>query len=342
MKGDRAGDTTTIKGVKKGTSVPSASPTGFLEAFVFENEAHDLFGVEMRRASPSTSAASSTTLAQKEPMTIISPAQKARAREGREGRPPPRPRRRRRAKAAADDTARRSYAEMHPEQGREGPRGHARRRRRSSAARSRRLPEPTRSPASTPRRPQSSRRAHGGQGGPRGGQEGTGRQRSETCRKTRKKVSSMGKATVIPFGPQHPVLPEPLHLDLVVEDETVIEAIPADRLHPPRAREARRDARLQPVHLRGRAHLRHLRVRALHGLRRDGREAHGRRDPRACRVPARHLARAARASIPMCCGWAWPPTRSASRACSCTAGACASACSTSSRRPRAAASSSRS
>ncbi len=36
----------------------------------------------------------------------------------------------------------------------------------------------------------------------------------------------MGKATVIPFGPQHPVLPEPLHLDLVVEDEKVIEAIP--------------------------------------------------------------------------------------------------------------------
>ena len=36
----------------------------------------------------------------------------------------------------------------------------------------------------------------------------------------------MSKATVIPFGPQHPVLPEPLHLDLVVEDETVIEAIP--------------------------------------------------------------------------------------------------------------------
>ena len=36
----------------------------------------------------------------------------------------------------------------------------------------------------------------------------------------------MGRATIIPFGPQHPVLPEPLHLDLVVEDETVIEAIP--------------------------------------------------------------------------------------------------------------------
>ena len=36
----------------------------------------------------------------------------------------------------------------------------------------------------------------------------------------------MGKATVIPFGPQHPVLPEPLHLDLVVEDEVVVEAIP--------------------------------------------------------------------------------------------------------------------
>ena len=36
----------------------------------------------------------------------------------------------------------------------------------------------------------------------------------------------MGKATVIPFGPQHPVLPEPLHLDLVVEDEVVLEATP--------------------------------------------------------------------------------------------------------------------
>ena len=38
--------------------------------------------------------------------------------------------------------------------------------------------------------------------------------------------SNVGKATVIPFGPQHPVLPEPLHLDLVVEDEKVVEAIP--------------------------------------------------------------------------------------------------------------------
>lgn len=36
----------------------------------------------------------------------------------------------------------------------------------------------------------------------------------------------MGNRTIIPFGPQHPVLPEPIHLDLVLEDETVIEAIP--------------------------------------------------------------------------------------------------------------------
>lgn len=33
--------------------------------------------------------------------------------------------------------------------------------------------------------------------------------------------------TIIPFGPQHPVLPEPIHLDLVVEDETVVEARPS-------------------------------------------------------------------------------------------------------------------
>lgn len=36
----------------------------------------------------------------------------------------------------------------------------------------------------------------------------------------------MSKTTVIPFGPQHPVLPEPLHIKFVVEDETVLEAIP--------------------------------------------------------------------------------------------------------------------
>jgi len=37
----------------------------------------------------------------------------------------------------------------------------------------------------------------------------------------------MGKRTIIPFGPQHPVLPEPLHIDLVLEDEKVVEAIPS-------------------------------------------------------------------------------------------------------------------
>lgn len=37
----------------------------------------------------------------------------------------------------------------------------------------------------------------------------------------------MGKRSVIPFGPQHPVLPEPIHIDLLIEDETVIEAIPS-------------------------------------------------------------------------------------------------------------------
>ncbi|MCR5272775.1 MAG: nickel-dependent hydrogenase large subunit [Lachnospiraceae bacterium] len=37
----------------------------------------------------------------------------------------------------------------------------------------------------------------------------------------------MGKRSVVPFGPQHPVLPEPIHLDLVIEDEKIIEAIPS-------------------------------------------------------------------------------------------------------------------
>ncbi len=53
------------QGVKKGTSVPSITDR-FLEAFVFENETHDLFGVDIR-ASPSTSAATSTRWRRRSP-----------------------------------------------------------------------------------------------------------------------------------------------------------------------------------------------------------------------------------------------------------------------------------
>lgn len=37
----------------------------------------------------------------------------------------------------------------------------------------------------------------------------------------------MSKQSIIPFGPQHPVLPEPIHIDLVLEDEKVVEAVPS-------------------------------------------------------------------------------------------------------------------
>ncbi len=37
----------------------------------------------------------------------------------------------------------------------------------------------------------------------------------------------MGNRSIVPFGPQHPVLPEPIHLDLVLEDETVVAAVPS-------------------------------------------------------------------------------------------------------------------
>jgi Ni,Fe-hydrogenase III large subunit len=42
----------------------------------------------------------------------------------------------------------------------------------------------------------------------------------------RKGEEKMSK-TIMPFGPQHPVLPEPLQVKLVLEDEIVVEAIPA-------------------------------------------------------------------------------------------------------------------
>lgn len=37
----------------------------------------------------------------------------------------------------------------------------------------------------------------------------------------------MGKRTIVPFGPQHPALPEPVHLDLELEDEKVVRAVPS-------------------------------------------------------------------------------------------------------------------
>ena len=37
----------------------------------------------------------------------------------------------------------------------------------------------------------------------------------------------MSTRSVVPFGPHHPVLPEPIHIDLVLEDEKVVEAVPS-------------------------------------------------------------------------------------------------------------------
>lgn len=68
----------TIRGVKKGTKVPSITSL-FIAAFVFENEATDLFGVEIE-GNLLDFGGKFYALAEKEPMTVISPEQKA-ARE---------------------------------------------------------------------------------------------------------------------------------------------------------------------------------------------------------------------------------------------------------------------
>lgn len=64
-----------IRGVRKGTVIPSITDK-FIEAFVFENESHDLFGVDIQGIAIDFGG-NFYTLAQKEPMTIISPEQKA-------------------------------------------------------------------------------------------------------------------------------------------------------------------------------------------------------------------------------------------------------------------------
>ena len=67
-----------VAGVKKGTPVPSITDL-FLAAFVFENEARELFGVDMRDIALDFHGAMYAP-AQSEPMTFITPEQKA-ARE---------------------------------------------------------------------------------------------------------------------------------------------------------------------------------------------------------------------------------------------------------------------
>ena len=37
----------------------------------------------------------------------------------------------------------------------------------------------------------------------------------------------MARINLVPFGPQHPVLPEPIHFDLVTQDEKIVDAIPS-------------------------------------------------------------------------------------------------------------------
>jgi ech hydrogenase subunit E len=37
----------------------------------------------------------------------------------------------------------------------------------------------------------------------------------------------MASRTTVPFGPQHPVLPEPVQLKITYEDEKVVDVMPA-------------------------------------------------------------------------------------------------------------------
>ena len=101
-----------IKGVKKGTTVPSVTDQ-FLAAFVFENEAHDLFGVDIEGIAIDFGG-NFYALAQKEPMTIISPEQKA-AREKAKKVAAAKAAKEKAAKAAAAKAAEASYVASHPE-----------------------------------------------------------------------------------------------------------------------------------------------------------------------------------------------------------------------------------
>ena len=96
-----------IEHVTKNDAVPSISDD-FFAAFVFENEVHDLFGVDIRDIAIDFGG-NFYALAQKEPMTIISPEQKAareKARKVAEAKA---------AKERAAKAAEASYVASHPE-----------------------------------------------------------------------------------------------------------------------------------------------------------------------------------------------------------------------------------
>lgn len=99
----------TIQDVTKDTAVPSITDQ-FLAAFVFENEVHDLFGINVKGIAIDFGG-TFYQLSQKEPMTIISPEQKA-AREKAKKVAAAKAAKEKAAKAAAANAA---YVETHPD-----------------------------------------------------------------------------------------------------------------------------------------------------------------------------------------------------------------------------------
>ena len=107
----------------------------------------------------------------------------------------------------------------------------------------------------------------------------------------------MSRQIVIPFGPQHPVLPEPIHLDLVMEDERVVDALPSIGYVHRGLEKLVEKRELQGLRLYRRADLRDLlrsstastycqAVEGDHGARRAaaGRSTSGRSGPRLSRL----------------------------------------------------------
>lgn len=76
----------------------------------------------------------------------------------------------------------------------------------------------------------------------------------------------MSTRSTIPFGPQHPVLPEPIHLDLVLEDEKVVEAIPSIGFVHRGLEKLVEKKRIYRVCICSGTYMRNLQLHAWHGL----------------------------------------------------------------------------
>ena len=108
----------------------------------------------------------------------------------------------------------------------------------------------------------------------------------------------MSKQITVPFGPQHPVLPEPIHLDLVLRRRAGGGRHPLDRYIHRGFEKLVEKREFTEIRLCRGTHLRDLQFHPQHHLCGGHRADHEGRSARACAVPQNDLVGVFEAALP--------------------------------------------